>query len=71
MIFDRVQDTRAFMKHLDKIGLKSTLRMLGGNVNEVQVCNLEDGDQYLKFIQRKKTVLETVLPKRDAFKESV
>ena len=71
MIFDRVQDTRAFMKHLDKIGLKSTLRMLGGNVNEVQVCNLEDGDQYVKFIQRNKTVLETVLPKRDAFKESV
>jgi hypothetical protein len=71
MIFDRVKDTRAFMKHLDKLGLKSTIKILGGNVNEVHIGITEDGDQHVKFVQRNKTILETVLPKRDSFKESV
>jgi hypothetical protein len=71
MIFDRVKDTRAFMKHLDKLGLKSTIKILGGNVNEVHIGITEDGDQHVKFIRRDGIGVQTVLPKRDAFKESV
>ena len=71
MIFDRVKDTRAFLKHLDKIGLKSTLRILGDNVNEIHISTTEDGDQHVKFIRRDGVLTQTILPKKDAFKEII
>ena len=71
MIFDRVKDTRAFMKHLDKLGLKNTIKILGNKVNEIHISTTEDGDQHVKFIKRDGIGVQTILPKKDAFKESV